>query len=615
MTYKWITILIILNLCSIITYSQINDTDEKIPSISNEQSDNERYVKQQAVFLLKNNLLNAKSIENFRQRTKVIAEASTTLWDYDKSFARESLLDFINQSLADYKDLLSKENRTTEENTVLQNLAFALKKSLKALAGKDLQEARLLQNKYFEIKQQSLKGKDLNESLELAAEGLDFDEQRTLELLSTIIQQGIPNQFPKLIFDLREKNPAIAKILIQKALQNLAVNPNYQTSDAIYLSVVIFNEAGIIMPSLRDATNPNEFGVATSFIGNSNNPTDREIISSYFSSAQNFINLRLQNQASGFFDSKQNLLRSYFLLEKLKSYNQKYGFNNSQTLNSLSIPITTLMQTAEFSQQTLSDIKGYAQRIANSNNPLGLNDGTDLLEKAENAKNPNEKLDYSIRGIIQLIEFKKYAKAERKIFDIENVEIRDSLYLFLNMRAGLEAIDNKNWHEFEKRTEKITEKRIKAFLYLKAIAVFKSDKNNNSLPSEYLIKAEKNIQDISDKVAKASAYIYLTSLLLSLNQTDGIIMLPSAIKSINDSSDYNQDEFEINIRIPTRQTYFAKYIGANSFQDSFSKLAEIDWNDSQIQANQINSKGLQAIAEIASARTVLRKMKSADIEN
>ncbi|MGH2552351.1 MAG: hypothetical protein ACRDEB_01475, partial [Chitinophagaceae bacterium] len=560
MIHKGFTILILLIFCCFISYSQVDKTKET-SSILEQQKEKKRFIKEQAILLLKTSLLGSKSIENFRQRTDVIAEASTTLWDYDQSFARESLLDFINQLLADYKEFLSKENRTKEENTTLRNLEYALKQTLKALAVKDLGKAKSLQDELFEIREQSLNGKKLNERLELASEGLDFDEQRTLNLLSAIIQQGIPSQFPKLIFDLRAKNPTIAKILTQRAIQNLAVNPNYKALDAIYLSVIIFNETMILIPSLNDDSNPNNFGVFTYFIGNSSNQPEMELILGYFSSVRNFLNSKLQNQANDFFNSRQNQIKYYFLIEKLKSYNQIYNLNNSEALGSFSIQIAALMQTVGFSQQTLSDVRGYAQRLATSNNPLGIDDGTDLLEKAENAKTLEEKMDYLIRGIIQLIEFKQFFKAERKIFDITNIEIRDSLYLLVDYRAGLDSIKNKDWNEFERRTEKITEKRIKAFLYLKAISNFKSVKNNDGLLAEYVIKAEKNIQNVSDETAKAGAYIYLASLLLALEKKDGILILPSAVKSINDATDYDEDKFEIIIKIPTRQTSYADFLG------------------------------------------------------
>ena len=605
---KYSKILVLIIICVISSYPQI-DKSNKNTVVLKQKQEKERFVKEQAVLLLKNSLLNLKNIENFLQKTDVIIEASTTLWDYDKSFAEDSLLNFINQSLADYKELSEKENKTPEENAGLQNLFYALEKSLKLLAGKDLETAKLLQNKFFEIRQQALKGKKLNESLALAAEGLELDEQRTLELLSVILQQGVPSHFPKFIFELREKNPVTAKILTQRAIQNLAVNPNYKASDAIILSVIVFNEPAIITPSLNDETNVNEFFVFTSFTGSPTKPAEIELISAYYRSVQNFFDSRLRNQAGGFFDSPQNLIRSYFLLEKLKSYNRVYRLNNSETLNAISIPVEALMQSAGFSQQTLSDVRGYAERLANSNNPLGLDDGTNLLEKAENAKTPEEKLDYLIRGIIQLIEFKEYVKAERKIFDVENSEIRDALYILLNMRAGLEAIKNKNWSEFEKRTEKISDKQIKAFLYLKAAADYKSAKYSDIQLFEYVIKAEKNIQDISDKNAKAGAVVCLTELLLSSKPTEGLLMLSLAIKSINEAPEFDEDEFEINVKIPTRETYYAEFIGKNSFRRLFSKLAEIDWEDSQVQALQIKSDGLQAIAQVIAAKSVLRKMK------
>lgn len=603
MVFKRFTILILLAFCSFVSYSQNGQSNVS-------QRQREKFIKEQAVLLLKNTLLEAKAIENFRQKTDVIIEASVALWDYDRVLAEETLLNFINQSLGDHEKLLAIENRTDGENAALENSVYALEKSLKALAGKDLEKAKILQNKFFEIRRENLKGKKTDESFDLAAEGLEFDEQRTIELLSVIIQQGIPAQFPKFIFDLRAKNPAAAKILLQRAIQNLAVNPNYKASDAIRLSVTVFNEPAILIPSLNDEANPNEFYLFTAFIGHPTGKAEADLIAGFYAGTRNFFAARLQNQAGGFFDSRQNLIRSYFLIEKLKAYNQHYRLNNSDTLNNISIPVETLLQTAGFSGQTLADVKGYALRLAGSNNPLGLDDGTNFFEKANNAKDANEKLEYMLKGIIQLIEFKKYAEAERKIFDVENSEIRAALYLLLYTRAALEAVREQNWSEFEKKTEKVTDKRIKAFLYLKALSVFKSGKENAGLLSEYAIKAEKNIQEISDKTAKAAAAVYLTDLLLSLKQTDGILLLSSVIKSVNEAPDFDEDRFKIEMTIPTRQTFYAEFIGAGSYRNLFSKLAETDWDNSQVQALQIKSAALQTKAQIAAAKAVLRKMNS-----
>lgn len=603
--FRWFQILALLAFGGFVSYAQVDKGGETANTLKQQKEKNE-FEREQAILALKTSLFESRSVKFLRQRADIIAAASPALWNYDRSYAEEHLLSFINQSLTDYNDLLQKEKRNAEEKTALLNLDYALKQTLRALARKDMETAKSLQVKFFEIRQKSLGGNQLNESLELASEGVDFDEQRTLAFLTAILQQGIPSQFPKFIFDLKAKNPAIARILMQRAIQNLAVNPNYMASDAIHLSATVFYEPSLLVPMLQNEENADALYVFTGFIGNSGIPAEKELISSYSLNAVNTFNLRLQEpSANGFFDSRRNLVKSYFLIEKLLVYNQIYRLNNHEIASRISLQIVALMQNAGFSGQTLLDIKGYAQRLAHSNSPLVLDDGTDLFEKGENAKNPEEKLDYLIRGIIQLIESKQYLKAERKIFDIEKSGIRDALYLLVNYRAGLEAINDKEWAQFERRTEKIVEKEIKAFLYLKAISILVPRKKLDTLLSEYAIKAEKNIQSISDKTAKASAYIYLTSLLSSSNPTDASLILPFALKAVNEAPEYEQNEFEINIKIPGRQTYYAGYIGAASFKSLFSNLGRLDWNDSQIQALQLKSTGLQSIARIAAAQSTL----------
>ena len=248
----------------------------------------------------------------------------------------------------------------------------------------------------------------------------------------------------------------------------------------------------------------------------------------------------------------------------------------------------------------------YAERMAAANNVSNLADGANLYEKADDAKTPEEKLNYLIAGIIQDVEFRKFARAEGKIFDVENSEIKDALYSFLNMRSALVAIEEIDWAEFEKRAEKQSDKGIKAFLYLKAISALAPAKNSRVQLTEYVIKAEKNIDFIPDKTSKASARITLASLLLSVDNSETIRDIPTAIFSVNEAPDYAEDAFEIRIVIPTRQSHYADYIGANSFKDVFSKLAQNNWTDSQIQALQVKRNGLQAIAQIATAKIVLQ---------
>ncbi len=603
---RWIIAFLFFGICSSLSFSQ--ETEAPAATVANLDQEERAYqIKDQAISILKSNVLTSNKISNLRQRTDLMTESFILLWDYDQRFAAESLIAFIEQSLSNYTGLLTKDNRTFEEGVKLRDLDYALRNSLMYLAKREIENAKLLREQYFKIKEDNLKAKNINEEFQLAAEGMDIDELRTLELLSAIIQYRIPSQFPKLISDIRKKNPLIAEILLQRAIQNLSVNPNYKATDAILISVVVFNESVIVVPLLPDNSNPNEFGVYTTVLGNQSHRRSEENIVNFLFALQRFFNLRLHNQQGGEFSSPQSLLQSYFLLEKSRLYGQAYGLIDSSIFDSSQLPILALMHASGFSSQTFAALRGYAHGLVFSENPLGLSDGADLLEKAENAKTPEEKLDYLIRGIIQLIEFKKYTEAESRIFDVQDIEIRDALYLLLNQRSGAEAIKEKRWREFERRTERIRDRRIKAFMYLSAASEIEQGDEGFLSAAYYLNEAEKSIQHIADRTIRASALVHLTFLALSRDQTAGRLGWPNTLKSINEAPEYNEHSFEIVIEIPTRNTHYAEFIGSGSFRNLFTRLAELDWNDSQSNALQLKNDGLKAIAQLAAAKAVLEK--------
>lgn len=579
-----------------------------VPRPADAKQERENQTRSDAIFLLKDILLRNNSIVDLRRQSDVVVDAASLIWEHDPQFANENLLIYIEKALSIYRELAATEKRTSDEDKRLRDLDYSLRESLKLLNQKNPNSGVAVQKEYSSIRENKLRLKNLGEELELAADGLDSDEERAVSLILAILRQRIPSEFSKLIFDLRLKRPAVADMLVPRAIEYLAVNPGYKASDAIYLSTVVFNESQRIIPVLNDPTAPNDFGVFTIPVEQVRTQPNRQHVLTYSRAVKAFFEARLLNQTDGFFESTQNLIQSYFLLEKLKAYSQAHDSIDPEVVDRLLLPTIASMQTAGFLPQTLAQVKGYAERLATSNNPLDLDDGTRAFEKADTAKTPEEKLNYLISGIIQKIESKQFAFAERKIFDVQNSEIRDALYMLLHTRAGLAAIEKKDWDEFEKRTERTTDKRIKAFMYLNALAALKSGKVSRNLLTDYVIKAEKNINDIADKTAKASAMVCLTSLMYSLEGTESLRDVSTAISRVNDAADYSETIFEIRIIIPTRPANYAQGIGANAFKDVFSKIAQTDWTNAQVQALQIKNPGLQAIAQIAAAKSVLAKL-------
>lgn len=574
--------------------------------ISEDEKQKQKFIIEQAILSLKDILLNPKTINDIGQRAYVVSEASTTLWKYDKTFAQDSLLTTTNNFISDYDSLVNSLNKSDNDAIKKRKLNYAIKILLRALAKNDLKSAEKLQKKFLKLKEDEVSGEDdLDDKLKVAEEGDEVDIQQSVNLIAKIIEFGIPTKFPQYLFDLKKKNPELANRLYQQALFNLSAKAIYQSKDAILISSYAFNESGFLLPFFQENKLDNFFIISNPLNLPSEN-ADKSLIAAYFSAYQSFLSSRLQTQAIGSFNTPNNLLQLYFLTKKLKAYDRLFNLGNQSYWENSENSLIPLAQNAGISPQLLNDAAGYAERLASNNNPLGLSDGTDLFDKAEKSNDPREKMQFLIEGIIRLIETEKFAEAEGKIFDVSVKEIQDALLLLVNTRASIVSIKVRNRGEFEKRINKISDRQIKAFLYVKALdAIVKTKKDKHSY-TDYLLQAEKNLDSIDNKVSKTSGLFTLSALVLNNDITKGRLLLSDALKALNNTIDFNKNAFEINIRIPGRSTYFADFLGENAFENVFMKIAKIDWLDSQVQATQIKSQGLKAIAQIATAKAVLQ---------
>jgi hypothetical protein len=572
-----------------------NNDDEKLKK---------QFIKEQAIASLKDILLNSKSVENLEQKANIVAKASIVLWNYDKPFTENSITTLTTELLNDYESTFFDDNPTEEIIDKRWSLSYSVKTLIRAIAKKDSKLASKFQKQYFKIREKELANSlddNLNDSLKTAKESEDLDLQQSVNLVSRILDVGIPESFPQYLFDLKKKNPVLAETLLRKAIINLSTNPSYSTENAIILSSFIFNENISLIPLSAEG---NDFSLITSPINITVKNSDKIIAKNYFIAYQNFLNIRLQNQANGSFNSPNSIFQNYFLIKKLKKYEATLRFGTLSYFESVEQTLFGLAQNAQITTNILSSLSGYAERLVSNSNPLGLDEGQSAFDKAEKSDNPKEKIVFLVEGIIQMIERRKYVEAEKKMLDIQYEEILEPLRLFLNLRICQTYIEEKSWSEFDSRIKKITDKRIKAFLYLKALSVADL-KNNKTIFMDYKLEAHQNLDALSDKLSKASGYIFLASIVFETDKLSGKSILIDAFKAINES-DYDQDEFEIEVRIPTRSTYFAEFLGRDAFEKCFVNLAKNDWLDSQIQTIQMKSQNLKYAAQIITAKSVLQ---------
>ncbi|MDQ3129133.1 MAG: hypothetical protein M3Q99_00025 [Acidobacteriota bacterium] len=594
----------------LIVFSATSLFSQQKPKVKVNPTDDEKqkrqFIIEQAIFSLKDVLRGAKSIDDVGQRAYIVAEASKILWKYDESFAQDSLLAATNNFISDYESIIESLNKPDDAKQKIGNLNRAIGILLRAVAKNDLKSADKLQEKFFKLKDTQISGENnLNEKLKMAQEGEGFDIEQSVNLVGKIIEFGIPVSFPQYLFDLKKKNPALADNLYRQALFNLSAKPFYKSRDAVYLSIYAFNEPILILPLLQE-NKTDDFFIFTTPVNLSAKDFERKSVVGFISAYQNFLNSRLQNQSGGNFNTPDGLLQAYFLNKKLKAYNRLYNLRIQDISDGFEASLTLLAENAGLSRKLIDDLTNYAERTASNNNPLGLGDGTEDFEKAEKSNDPKEKLHYTIEGILRLIDRRKFAEAESKLLTVSVSEIKDSLNLLINTRAGLLMIEQNEWEEFEKRIYRISDKQIKAFLYVKALYALDSQKQRKDLFADYLLQADKNLDAVDDKKFKAKGFLTLSALVLPDDKTKGQLLFIDALKALNSVSDFREDSFEINIKIPGRTAHHAEYLYKNGFEKSFMLLAKIDWLNSQIQVNQVKSPELQAIAQIAASKSVLQ---------
>lgn len=558
---------------------------------------------------LRNILLEAPQIPVLSERAAVVSDASLLLNSFDRLTANRALGEFIDDVLAKFERLSKLETRTSESARHLKDAESALKIALRTFTRLSPDEATSIQEKYFKLKSDMLNRSDIDDALQSAAEGLEIDEARGIALFRALLSQGVPSRFPSFIQQLSESNPEVAASLVAVAIDNLGTNQRYGPRDALYISTVIFNEPVIIIPELRDQNSVNDFAVFTNYVGQPAGRRDVMTVSAYYSAAANFWQRAFANTGTGPLGSGSGLLQSYYLFQKLNLYRQQFPQAPSAWVEPGVLQLSSTMLSRGFSQETLTAVSAYAARLVQANNPLDLDDGSGLLEKAEKSKTEEERTAYLIQAVIRLIDNKEFAKAESLIFDLKKAEIREALQSLVNLRAGLAAIEMRDWRTFENRSNSISDKGIKAFLFLSAL---------NAIPStheaqrrfEYARKAEGLIGDIATPEERANAAILLAALVLSDDSfTNGLAVVSTAIQFINDSPNYRELPFKVAISIPTVPSRYVEAVGQGTYRSAFNHLGRRFPDESGIYLNRLRSVPMRQVARIAAARGIIERLE------
>jgi hypothetical protein len=303
-------------------------------------------------------------------------------------------------------------------------------------------------------------------------------------------------------------------------------------------------------------------------------------------------------------NSPDELIKGYFLIEKLRFYSLATGRNWSSPEENFRIQLVGMLGTAGFSEETIFSVSDTARRIVERNNPFRLDDGTKLLDEAEKHDDVKLRDIYLARAVIQLIESGNFPEAERTIGKIDDSKSRRALFDIFVLRIESQFVKSEDYNRLENYALRIESPAVQAFVFLKALEADYA-KMETATRLNFIANAEKAIEKIDDKLTKASAMVLLASIIL---QSDyDLRSALNAVKAINAADGYVGDPFKVAIQVPALGVTYSFTFGKDSFEQFFRGIALRNWSEAQLQATQLRPKYTALLAEAYAAAAILKK--------
>jgi len=304
----------------------------------------------------------------------------------------------------------------------------------------------------------------------------------------------------------------------------------------------------------------------------------------------------LQPQTSS---NQEYIIQCYFLASKLNAYAVTLNLVRDDRWQQLTMQFEILARRAGVPIEELDNIARLAQRLASEGTVFRFDDGASAFEKAKVSKDANEKTEWLVRGIHELVEAGKFAEAERRIAEIKDDKLVAQITDYLNFRAAKAAVAKRKWNDLTGYSAKIVDARLRTYVLLDGIdAAFKNKKK--TLGSEYLQSVLSVAAMIDNKSDRAKALIAISSLVESDSSSQALL---DAVAAINQAQDYDGSDYAVTIELPKLKISFS--LKDSNISASVQTASKRDWNGVISATNTISRVEIRAMAQLAACRTVL----------
>lgn len=564
-------------------------------------------LKEQAVQLLRNAINSSRSVESPRQKAALVSEASLLLWGYDEQFARASLSDALDGFIQEYKEADVKS--PNEKALVRGRLDAAIEVLLKALARKDPAMSESAMRRYQDVRAESQKNTpsdpSYKERLALAQESLDSDLKRSVGLASALLEIGVPSDFAQYLYDLRKRDAEAATALYRKALVVLSKGQAYGAADAINLSVYAFGERMVLVPVPDTQAEGKRltFGISTRRLSSVDTQADASLPSEYMAAARSYLSAQFQPQSPRG-SSAIYLGQSLFLVKKLAVYASRLGIGGEGDWQQIEGITETRCRNLGMDEEVIRYLEGFGERLAAQDDVFQMREATSLKE-AKQIGDESQRDKLLTRGAWNMIQEQKFRDAEAWVNEVADDSTRRRLTEILHYYAGKRASEALDWYEFDRQAGMIEDLRIRSLLLI-AGARARSDRgpDERNQAELYLLQARNLSTRITEKKSEAATLVAIASFSASLDPQLSRESLSEAVKLINSAEDYDGAELQVDVTLaPDFRVRLT--LPDSDLVTCFRHSAELDWLNTLSRTEDLSSKRLKAVAQVAVSRAVL----------
>lgn len=562
-----------------------------------------------AVSLLRGMIDQANSSEDMQSQAAIISEAATLVWKRDEVYARDAFKRAIDALVQDYESILSTGKLTRADQVRLQKVGDAINILIKTLSRKDSALALSLLKRYQDARKNGLSdsafSRSITEKLEVIRGAMDSDANEAAVLAAEILSLGVPSSFPQFLYDLSSRNAAAAETLYRVALSSIATNPRFTPRDVILLGAYPFREGAIILPRTgppAENTKAISIGVMTAPLSPTAKTADLRLAAEYAKVAQAYLfkTARAENLQA------ERLAQSFFLAEKLSSYNDRLGFGDRAVWAGIRPSLQQLARNVGVDDSNLQYLAGYANRIASNQVAFLFDNGATLFEKAKNVSDVKERTELLARGVVEAVQNGGFEEAEKRIPEIEDETVRRSLSDYLNTTVCEGLIKSSDWTGLLTRSRTISDPKLRAFLMLESAQFLsKTAKNKKSkqLLAEFWTRSTEALSQLTDGNAKASGLFVVAAGLASVDAEGSVRVMTDAIDEVNKAKDYVGGAYQVDLSITSFRLTFV--LPDSDLETAFQSNAKHNWDATIALVERVNLKLLRLKARVAACRGIL----------